>query len=141
MLKLYAKIKNSFDFDGKTKYIAKLEKAKNQIDLIENDIAGIKRLIKEKLYPFDHISLKDKEIVDELYNRYIALSEYDRSAFEKTDVEGLLKSKTQVDNLQTALIISVISAAAVAVIVTVIILHIKKRKKQKLADLMPESDE
>ena len=141
VLKLYAKIKNSFDFDGKTKYIAKLEKAKNQIDLIENEIAGIKRLIKEKLYPFDHISLKDKKTVYELYNRYIALSEYDRSAFEKTDVEGLLKSKTQVDNLQTALIISVISAAVVVVIVVTTVLNIKKRKKQKLADLMPESDE
>ena len=56
-------------------------------------------------------------------------------------MEGLLKSKTQVDNLQTALIISVASAVAVAVIIVVIVLHIIKRKKEKLANLMPESDE
>lgn len=141
VLKLYAKIKNSFDFDGKIKYIAKLEKTKNEIDVLVEEIAEIKRLIKEKLYPFDNISLKDKKVVYELYGRYVALSEYDRTAFEKSDVEGLLKSKTQVDNLQTALIISVASAVAVAVIIVVIVLHIKKRKKEKLANLMPESDE
>lgn len=141
VLKLYAKIKNSFDFDGKIKYIAKLEKAKNEIDALVEEIAEIKRLIKEKLYPFDNISLKDKQVVYELYGRYVALSEYDRTAFEKSDAEGLLKSKTQVDNLQTAFIISVASAVAVAVIIVVIVLHIKKRKKEKLANLMPESDE
>lgn len=141
VLKLYAKIKNSFDFNEKIKYIAKLEKAKNEIDALVEEIAEIKRLIKEKLYPFDNISLKDKQVVYELYGRYVALSEYDRTAFEKSDAEGLLKSKTQVDNLQTALIISVASAVAVAVIIVVIVLHIKKRKKEKLANLMPESDE
>ena len=141
VLILYAKIKNSFDFDEKIKYIAKLEKAKNEIDALVEEIAEIKRLIKEKLYPFDSISLKDKKVVYELYGRYVALSEYDRTAFEKSDAEGLLKSKTQVDNLQTALIISVAAAVAVAVITIVIVLHIKKRKKEKLANLMPESDE
>lgn len=141
VLKLYAKIKNSFDFDEKIKYIAKLEKAKNEIDALVEEIVEIKRLIKEKLYPFDNISLKDKQVVYELYGRYVALSEYDRTAFEKSDAEGLLKSKTQVDNLQTAFIISVASAVAVAVIIGVIVLHIKKRKKEKLANLMPESDE
>jgi len=101
VLTLYAKIRSSFDFDGKNKYYARLEKAKNEIDALLQEIDDIKRLIKAELYPFDQVSLADKKTVDELYARYIALSEYDRSLFEQSDVEGLVKAKTQVDNLQT----------------------------------------
>lgn len=71
----------------------------------------------------------------------MALSEYDRTAFEASDVEGLLKCKTQVDNLQTALIITVCCVVAAAIVTVWIVLHIKKRRKLKREKLMPESDE
>ena len=79
--------------------------------------------------------------MDELYARYIALSEYDRSLFEQSDVEGLVKAKTQVDNLQTALVISICAGVAVVAAVATIAVSIRKRKKQKLARQMPESEE
>lgn len=141
VLTLYAKIRNSFDFDGKNKYYARLEKAKNEIDALLQEIDDIKRLIKAELYPFDQVSLADKKTVDELYARYIALSEYDRSLFEQSDVEGLVKAKTQVDNLQTALVISICAGVAVVAAVATIAVSIRKRKKQKLARQMPESEE
>ena len=77
----------------------------------------------------------------ELYNRYMALSEYDRAQFEPSDMEGLLKSKTQVDNLLTALIVGVCCATAAAGIAVFVALHIKKRRRMKAADAMQESDE
>ena len=141
VLTLYAKIRNSFDFDDKNKYYARLEKAKNEIDALLQEIDDIKRLIKAELYPFDQVSLADKKTVDELYARYIALSEYDRSLFEQSDVEGLVKAKTQVDNLQTALVISICAGVAVVAAVATIAVSIRKRKKQKLARQMPESEE
>ena len=141
VLKLWSKIKNSVDFEGKQAYMIKLEKAKNQIDDILKEIDDIKAQIKQELYPFQSIGLSKKEIVYELYNRYMALSEYDRTAFEASDVEGLLKCKTQVDNLQTALIITACCVVAAAIVTTWIVLHIRKRRKLKRAKLMPESDE
>ena len=141
VLKLFAKIKNSFDFPEKSKYYAKLEKAKNEIDGLDEEIASIKRLIKEELYPFNKITLKDKKTIYDLYDRYTALSEYDRTLFEKSDIEGLIKCKTQVDNLQTAVIISVAACVTVIALIVFIIVRIRKRKIAKLKKAMPESEE
>lgn len=141
VLKLFTKIKNSFDFPEKSKYYAKLEKAKNEIDGLDEEIASIKRLIKEELYPFNKITLKDKKTIYDLYDRYTALSEYDRTLFEKSDIEGLIKCKTQVDNLQTAVIISVAACVTVIALIVFIIVRIRKRKIAKLKKAMPESEE
>lgn len=141
VLKLFTKIKNSFDFPEKSNYYAKLEKAKNEIDGLDEEIASIKRLIKEELYPFNKITLKDKKTIYDLYDRYTALSEYDRTLFEKSDIEGLIKCKTQVDNLQTAVIISVAACVTVIALIVFIIVRIRKRKIAKLKKAMPESEE
>ncbi len=141
VLRLWAKIKNSFDFEGKQDYYIKLDKAKNEIEFILAEIDAIKAEIKEKLYPFNSIHLSDRKTVHELYERYMSLSEYDRAAFEMSDVEGLLKSKTQVDNLYMAVWIAAVSILTAAVISVFIVLHVKKRKKEKAKLLMPESDD
>ena len=141
VLALYAKIRSSFEFDEKTRYYAKIEKAKNEIDALAAEIDDIKKLIASELYPFDEIGLGDKKTVYELYERFTALSEYDRSLFEKAEVETLVKSKTQVDNLQTAVIISVVLIVLAAAKITYAVVRFKKRKKAKLAKKMPESEE
>ena len=141
VLTLWAKIRNCFDFEGKQTYYIKIEKAKNAIDELQAEIDLLKADIKEHLYPFDSISLADKEIINPLYNRYMALSPYDQAQFEASDVEGLLKCKTQVENLQTALIISGVCVAVAAVATIFVIINVKKRKKEKASKLMQESDE
>ena len=80
-------------------------------------------------------------MVHELYDRYIALSEYDRSQFEPSDIEGLLKSKTQVDNLYLAVWISGISVTVAVIVTAVVIYRIKKRGKERAMNAMPESEE
>ncbi len=141
VLRLWNKIKNSVDFEGKRQMTVKLEKIKNQIDDILAEIDDIKAQIKEYLYPFDRIGLDKRGIAAELYGRYMSLSEYDRSLFETSDVEGLLKCKTQTDNLLTALIIGITCAAAAAGVSVWVVLHIRKRRKSKLENSMRESDE
>ena len=141
VLRLWNKINNSVDFEGKDEMTIKLEKAKNEIDSILAEIEDIKAEIKEQLYPFEWIGLDKRDTVHALYDRYMALSEYDRSQFEVSDIEGLLKCKTQVDNLLTALIIGISCAVVAAGITVFVILHIKKRKKLKKESAMQESDE
>ena len=134
-------LSNSEDFEGKQAYIIKLDKAYNRILEIQAEIETIKAEIKEKLYPFDSISLADKKTVHELYDRYMALSEYDRSQFEPSDIEGLIKSKTQVDNLYLAVLISGISVTVAVIVTAVVIYRIKKRRKERAMNAMPESEE
>ena len=134
-------LSNSEDFEGKQAYIIKLDKAYNRILEIQAEIETIKAEIKEKLYPFDSISLADRKTVHGLYDRYMALSEYDRSQFEPSDIEGLLKSKTQVDNLYLAVLISGISVTVAVIVTAVVIYRIKKRRKERAMNAMPESEE
>lgn len=141
ILRLWNKINNCFDFDKKQEYFIKLEKTKNEIEDIENEILSIKNEIKDKLYPFEKINLADKEVIYELYNRYLALSDYDKTQLDSFDVEGLIKSKTKVDNLRLTLIISLICSTIAILISAIVILRIIKRKKEKALALMPESDE
>ena len=141
VLKLWRKIRNCFDFDGKNAYYIKLDKAKNEIERIEEEIESIRGDIKENLYPFDGIGLSDRKAVHALYDRYMSLSEYDRSRLDASDVEGLLKCRTQVDNLYLAVWISAVSVTVVAVLTVGIVLRIRKRRKEKASLRMPESDE
>ena len=134
-------LSSSEDFEGKQAYIIKLDKAYNRILEIQAEIDSLKTEIKEKLYPFDSISLADRKTVHELYDRYMALSEYDRSQFEPSDIEGLLKSKTQVDNLYLAVWISGISVTVAVIVTAVVIYRIKKRRKERAMNAMPESEE
>ena len=141
VLRLWNKINNCFDFDDKQTYYIKLEKAKNAIEEIQNEIDDIKTEIKDKLYPFDKISLSDRETIHVLYERYMALSDYDKTQLESSDVEGLLKSKTQVDNLYLAVWISGISVLIAGIATVIIIVNVKKRKREKAKKQMPESEE
>lgn len=141
VLRLWRKIHHSFDFDGKEAYIIRLDKAKHEIEDIRAEVTSIKADIKEKLYPFDRIGLGDRETVYQLYARYMALSPYDKGSLEPSEAEGLLRCKTQVDNLYTALYISMAGVVVVAGTAVFIVWHVKKRKKRKAALAMPESQE
>lgn len=138
---LFEKLKNAENKDDfQSSYIV-LEKAYNRIRAIQAEIEDIKTEIKEQLYPFDWIGLDKRDTVHALYGRYTALSEYDRSQFEASDIEGLMKCKTQVDNLLTALIVGICCVVVAAGITLFVILHVKKRKKLKKENAMQENDE
>lgn len=127
------------EFEDKSYYKMIIEKAYNQVILIQNEIKAINLEIADKLQPFDKIGLSDKKTIYGLVERYEKLSAYDKKGI--THYEDLLKSKTQVDNLTTALIVG-LSIGAVAVVLAVfVILNIKKRKRAKRAIEMSESEE
>lgn len=141
ILRLFFKIENCFDFEEKEKLRQCLGKAKRDLDALEAEIEAIKAEIREKLYPFDKIGLGDRAVIYDLYERFTALSDYDRSLFEESDVEGLLKSKTRVDNLHLALVLSLSLGGAALLLALFLVYRIRWRKKRKALRAMPESDE
>lgn len=141
VLRLWSKINNCFDFERKNYYTARLELAKKRIDDIMAEVESLAADIKEKLYPFDNITLADKDAVYALYARYSALSDYDKTLLEETDVEGLIRAKTQVDNLTVAVWVSVASVVVIAVLTTFVVLHVRARRKKRAEEKMPESEE
>lgn len=139
VIKLYEKLKNA---ENKQEYIVTfiaLEKAKNGINDIQAEIDSINARITSELHPFDNIGLGDRKTIGSLVKRYGALSEYDKTKI--THYEDLLKSKTQVDNLFTALIVSVCGAAVAVGIVAVVICNIRRRKIKRARTTMPQSEE
>lgn len=134
-------LSNCEDFDGKKQYVTLIDSAYKRVTEIQKEIDSLKKDIKEKLYPFESIGLSDRKTVKALYDRYMALSEYDRARLDAADVEGLLKSKTQIDNLYMAMWISTAGALCAALVATALVIRIRKRRKEKALRTMPESEE
>ena len=126
---LLDKLTQSEDFDGKELYLEKLTAAKRRISEIQSEIDSLNREIKEKLYPFDSISLKDKRTVDGVVGRYNALSEYDRGKIERW--EDVVKTKTKLDNTLRGIIIGVVLSLIAAGTAVLLILRIRKRRRRK----------
>ncbi len=130
---------NCDDFEGRGQYRIKIDKAYNRVTEILREIEDINAEIADKLYPFDSVGLGDKKTVNALYARYMALSDYDKTKI--LYFEDLQKCKTQTDNLQTALIVSLGCGAAAVLSVIFIIADVRRRRRKKRAALMPESEE
>lgn len=126
---LLDKLTQSEDFDGKELYLEKLTAAKRRISEIQAEIDSLNREIKEKLYPFDSISLKDKKTVDGVVERYNALSEYDREKIERW--EDVVKTKTKLDNTLRGMIIGVVLSLIAASTAVLLVLRIRKRRRRK----------
>ncbi|MDF2567173.1 MAG: hypothetical protein K0R90_629 [Oscillospiraceae bacterium] len=129
VVKLLTKLEQSENFDEKETYRQILLNAKNDILAIQNEIDSINAQVKNKLYPFDKISLKDKAVVDDIVNRYKKLSEYDGQKIER--YEDVLKTKTKVDNYLRAVIITVVLILVVSILLILVALHIRKRRTKK----------
>ncbi len=142
VLRLLEKLNGSAnDFGNRGVIAEKLESAKRAIDAILTEAESIKAEIKQKLYPFDKVSLSDRKTVYGLYSRYSALSDYDKTLLDPSDAEGLLGCKTRVDNALTAVIVSACVAAAAVGVSVATVIGIKRRRRQKRGRFMTESDE
>ena len=114
-----------------------LDGAKEQIGALLAEVEALNTEIREELYPFDSIGLFDHGTVNELYARYMALSEYDRTYLSESDREGLMRAKASAD---TALRTALISGCGVAVILLAILFLRLQARRRRLRE-MPESDE
>lgn len=129
VLRLWSKIRNCFDFEGKDLYTARLEQAKAEIEGLQKEIDDINATVREKLYPFDQVGLADKAVVDDLVARYRALSPYDREKIERW--EDVIKTQTKLDNLLRAIHIGGAVALLAAGTAVFLVWHIRTRRRKK----------
>lgn len=98
---LLDKLRRCEDFDGSEAYLERLNEARSQIAAVQAEIDAINDEIREKLYPFEDVTLLDKPVVDALVERYDALSAYDKTKIERW--EDVVKTQTKLDNLLRAI--------------------------------------
>lgn len=142
VLELLRILKYDTEFPQRGEYIRALEDIRNEIEDIKKEIAAIKKEIAENLYPVEELNIFDKKMVDDLWDRYESLNEYDReNGFSASELEALERSKTRINNLTTELIVWVSCAAAAVGIAAFLFIFIRKRRRRKAEDVMQESDE
>ncbi len=145
VVSLLDKLRQSEDFEKKETYLQKLNNAKVQIAAVQTEIDSLNAEILEKLYPFETISLKDKQTVDRIVARYEVLSEYDRAKIDRW--EDVIKTKTQIDNILRGIMIAIVLCVILTVITFFLIRRIRKKRRRKelemeeLAALYENEDE
>ena len=144
VITLLDKINRCEDFSGKDEIIKKLEEAKAKIAEIQAEIDSINAEVKEKLYPFEKMTLSDLKTAEEIYQRYEKLSDYDKT--KVLNFEDVIKTKTHLENILRGIIIGAVLTVIAAVTAFFVIKDIKKRKHRKeremeeLAELYKDED-
>lgn len=144
VITLLDKINRCEDFSGKDEIIKKLEEAKTKIAEIQAEIDDINAEVKEKLYPFEKMTLSDLKTAEEIYQRYEKLSDYDKT--KVLNFEDVIKTKTHLENILRGIIIGAALTVIAAVTAFFVIKDIKKRKHRKeremeeLAELYKDED-
>lgn len=116
-----------------------LHDKKAAIEKIKAEIEALNKDILDKLYPFHQLSIKDKDHVEDIVARYEQLSTYDKQKI--LSYEDVEKSKTQIDNLIRARMISIAIGIILVVATMVFIWRRRKRKLEKLKQKMLVTDE
>jgi len=111
------------------KELETLYEYKEAIGKIEQEITSLNEEVLVKLYPFNELSIDDRDIVEAILLRFYALSPYDQTKI--LNYEDLKKSETQIDNLIRARIIAVGLGAVAIVVIIVVVLRIRRRKKER----------
>ncbi len=130
---LLDKLLSSPDFEGRDGYLQKLTTAKEQIAQIQAEIDGINAEIREKLYPFEDISLGDRKTVQSIAERCMALSEYDRARIEHFD--DVVRAKAKVEGALRAAVIGAALALAAVLLAVLLSVRIVKKKRRKAKEM------
>lgn len=107
-----------------------LQKRKQQIEALQENIDRLNNEIVDELYPFTELSLKDEKIVKSIVKDYNELPHYDQQQIvSANDVE---KSMQQIKTLKMERLIKYIVIAILVVAMTLFIV-LRKRKQRKRA--------
>ena len=110
-----------------------MQQAKAEVASVQAEIDRINADIKDKLYPFENVSVKDKKTIDDIVARYESLGVYDQAKIKR--FEDVVKAKTKVDNLLRAYIIAACLSVLASGVAVCLVLRVKKRRKRKEAEM------
>lgn len=130
---LLDKLRQCEDFDGREAYLERLNEARSQIAAVQAEIDAINDEIREKLYPFEDVTLLDKPVVDALVARYDALSAYDKTKIERW--EDVVKTQTKLDNLLRAIWIGAALCVAAASLALLLVRRVRRRRRRKAEEM------
>lgn len=131
--KLFKKLRQTGDFPDRQRYLGILSQAKETIDGIQREIDAINALAQEKLYPYETVGLSRKGIVDQVFDRCQALSEYDRSKI--AGYEDIRKTKTKLDNQVRAIAVGGILALVAIGLTVGLLLRVRSRRRKKALEM------
>lgn len=129
VVKLLQKLEYAENLKEFENLLPKLQQKKQAIEAIEVEIQTLNEEILEKLYPFNELSLKDKDNVESIVDRFNKLSDYDQQKILNS--EDVRKSKTQIANLYRARIIAIVLIVVAFFASIVVAVRVKKRRAQK----------
>lgn len=143
--RLFYKVQNCPDFEGKEAYKALLEEKMEQIEERKREVDALNAGIAEKLYPLDSLTLGDLKTVEELMARYEALCAEER-AFVKNSGD-LERAVTRLTGLRRSVFIGIGAGAGVLLLGILAFWGIrrrltgKKREMEQLSALFREEEE
>lgn len=126
LIKLFEEAENREQYQEE---LPNLYALKGKIETLQKEIDALNEVILEELYPFDTLSLKDKETVSNIVSRFNQLPEQDQRKI--LSYEDVKKSEAQIDSLSRARLIKLAVAVATGLLVILFSWRITKRKKEK----------
>ncbi len=143
--RLFYKVQNCPDFEGKEAYRALLEEKMGQIEEREREVDALNAGIAEKLYPLDSLTLGDLKTVEELMARYEALCAEERTFVKNSG--DLERAVTRLTGLRRSVFIGIGAGAGVLLLGILAFWGIrrrltgKKREMEQLSALFREEEE
>lgn len=143
--RLFYKVQNCPDFEGKEAYKALLEEKMGQIEEREREVDALNAGIAEKLYPLDSLTLGDLKTVEELMARYEALCAEERTFVKNSG--DLERAVTRLTGLRRSVFIGIGAGAGVLLLGILAFWGIrrrltgKKREMEQLSALFREEEE
>lgn len=125
LIEHFEQAKNKVQYED---YLQRLKDYKTQIEKIEHEIAAINERVLSELYPFNELTLADRENVEQIVERFNALSTYDQT--KVLNYEDIKKTTTQMDNLMTARYIKIGLSVIAIIVITIIIARIRHRRRK-----------
>ena len=143
--RLFYKVQNCPDFEGKEAYRALLEEKMGQIEEREREVDALNAGIAEKLYPLDSLTLGDLKTVEELMARYEALCAEERTFVKNSG--DLERAVTRLTGLRRSVFIGIGAGTGVLLLGILAFWGIrrrltgKKREMEQLSALFREEEE
>ena len=114
--------------------LGELEHLKASIEAQATEIEELNKIILDELYPFNNISTKDQSVVEDVMNRYQALTPYDQTKVQGYD--DVEKAATQINNMVRARYITIGIGIIIVGMSILLVIRYKRRKKAKLQQQM-----
>lgn len=139
VLYLLDKLNNANNKKDYPEILSSLNEKKLKIEALRKKIEKINENILNSLYPFDSITLSDKETIEIIYNDIESLSRYDKTQILGYD--DVLKAKTKLETMKRNIIIEIVFSVVLIILLALIVLRIRKKRAIKKKNELSENED